>query len=105
MNQTNQQPTRHNGPRATAQRRPAIRQNLVVGNDYSATDEPSQEGHDILQVSSGDAVRKSTRLLTGMVCVKGPGSSRSVQILPDTGSELSFIGKQLADELKLKSTS
>ncbi|KAL6735304.1 hypothetical protein Aduo_005760 [Ancylostoma duodenale] len=39
-----------------------------------------------------------------MVCVKGPGSSRSVQILLDTGSELSFIDKQLTDELKLKST-
>ncbi|EPB68238.1 Pao retrotransposon peptidase, partial [Ancylostoma ceylanicum] len=102
-NQPNQLPTGQNGPRATTQRRSAVRQNLVAEDDYEDTGEPNEEVQDILQVSSDGVVKKLTRLLTGMVCAKGPGSSKSVQILLDTGSELSFIDKQLADELKLES--
>ncbi|EPB70268.1 hypothetical protein ANCCEY_10635 [Ancylostoma ceylanicum] len=84
------------------QRGAATRQNFVGEDGYRDTDEPSQEGQDIFQASNDEAA-KSTRLPTGTIWVKGPGSFRSVQILLDTGSELSFIDKQLADELKLES--
>ncbi|KHJ96811.1 hypothetical protein OESDEN_03223 [Oesophagostomum dentatum] len=78
-----------------------VRQKLVAQTDEPVSKAVFNEGTDIFQVSQDVSTRKSIRLLTGTVRAKGPGGTRTVQVLLDTGSELAFMDKRLAADLKL----
>ncbi|CAJ0609551.1 unnamed protein product [Cylicocyclus nassatus] len=80
------------------------RQNLVTIEEDSEPERvsDSQDESRVNHVRESNTQKTGALLLTGTATIQGPTESRQVQVLMDTGSELSFIDSKLVDELQLK---
>lgn len=83
-------------------RKPSQRQNYTVTDIQDSSQEEEKEAP-ALQFSNVESHRSKVLLLTGVAKVRNErtGNLQEVEVLLDTGTDKSFINKQLADELEL----
>ncbi|VDL84674.1 unnamed protein product [Nippostrongylus brasiliensis] len=86
-------------PKADSNRRRVAPQNFVSRQKNGAEVQPVEDRQATMQINEQSAPK--AQLLTGTTEIIGPHGTKTVRILLDTGSELSFIQSHIVEKLQL----